>query len=58
MKMRREAVGHISAGTLGQCTAKKTILESLKSGNIFYLYGFFACLHRKKKIPLPISEIN
>ncbi len=39
-------------------TAKKTILESLKSGNIFYLYGFFCMSAQEKKIPLPISEIN
>jgi hypothetical protein len=41
----------------GSCTAKNTILESSKSENLRYLYWFFACLDREKKIPLSILEI-
>jgi hypothetical protein len=43
-----EKAREIGCGTPRGIHCKKTILESLISGNIFYLYEFFACLYRKK----------
>jgi hypothetical protein len=42
--------------TLSVYTAKNANFKSSKSGNLDYLYRFFACLNREKKFPLSIRE--